>query len=86
MKWKNCLHEEIVEQIDVLGFSFFVALLRTLHSSFGVNMIQTKTCSKQYKVIIIVVVFWLIFFVVVLVFKKSLPVQSQSHSIALGSF
>ena len=46
-----------VENIALTFSIFFVDLVRMLHSSFGVYMIQTTKFSQEDKVWLIVVVF-----------------------------
>ena len=44
-------------QIKVFNFLSSIRLVRTLHRSFDVNMIQTTKCSQEDKVWLIVIVF-----------------------------
>ena len=56
-KWQrqNCLQETVGMNLQ---FSIFlVYLVRMLHSSFGVNMIQMTKCGQEDKVWLTVVVF-----------------------------
>ena len=59
VKWQrqNCL-QETVGKIDLKFSIVFVDLVRTLHCSVGVKMIQTTKCSQEDKLVwLLVVVF-----------------------------